>query len=66
MVKYQKFISLAFDEAKGQGMEFNSLEQSNNALQLFAQLWSENKDEIKAFAVREAKEYLHDQIDVEL
>lgn len=66
MVKYQKFISLAFDEAKGQGAQFNSLDESNEALQLFADLWSNNKEEIKAFAVREAKEYLHDQIDVEL
>lgn len=66
MVKYQKFISLCFAEAKGQGARFETLEDSNEALPIFANLWSENKEEVKKLAVREAKEYVHDQINVEL
>lgn len=66
MVKYQKFISICFAEAKGQGAEFNTLEDSNKALQVFADLWSGNKTNISAFSENEAENYAHNQINVNL
>lgn len=58
MVKYQDFVSLVFEIARERGRRIDSLSDSQQYLETAAQLWTENKEVLKGFSAREARNWL--------
>lgn len=62
MVSYQKFVELAFDEAKAKGASFDGIDQGGDFMTQVAAVWSENKEELKQLTERQARNRLQDMV----
>ncbi len=60
MVSYQKFVELAFDEAKAKGASFDGIDEGGDFMAAVATVWSENKEELKQLTERQARNRLQE------
>lgn len=62
MVSYQKWTSIAFEEAKRQGME-SSQENSQALISVVAEVWND-RTELRTATISEAREISKEEIRV--
>lgn len=55
MVSYQRWTSIAFQEARSQGME-NSQQNNQELVSIVAEIWQDRKRELSAATIAEAEE----------
>jgi len=62
MVSYQKFVELAFDEAKAKGASFDGIDQGGDFMSDVASVWSQNKEELKQLTEQQARNRLREMV----
>lgn len=62
MVAYQDFVSIVFDVAKDRGRSIDSLNESNEVLQIAAEAWSRNKSRLRDASQRQARQWVEDNL----
>lgn len=62
MVSYQKFVELAFDEAKAKGASFDGIDEGGDFMTDVAAVWSRNKSELKQLTQQQARKRLQEMV----
>jgi len=62
MVSYQKFVELAFDEAKAKGATFDGIDEGGDFMTDVAAVWSENKEEFKQLTEQQTRNRISDMV----
>lgn len=63
MVSYQRWTSIAFDEARRQGMQ-SSQENSQDLISVVADVWNDRKEELDSATIGEATEIARSEITI--
>lgn len=63
MVSYQRWTSIAFDEARSQGMQ-SSQENSQALVSVVADVWNDRKEELSSGTVAEAQRIAGEEISI--
>lgn len=63
MVSYQRWTSIAFDEARSQGMR-SSQENSQELVSVVADIWNDRKEELSSATVSQARNIAQAEITV--
>jgi len=63
MVSWQTMVSIAFDIADGKGATFDGISDGGQFMSELAELWSQNKQEVKQMTESQARSYLRDRIE---
>lgn len=63
MVSWQTMVSIAFDIADSKGAEFENISDGGQFMSDLAQVWSQNKDEVKQMTESQARNYLKEMIE---
>lgn len=58
MVSWQQFVSLCFDVKRERGNDVESLEESQEVLQVASSLWNDRKDDLRTASQQAAKSYI--------
>jgi len=55
MVSYQKFVQIAFDEAKRKGAQFEGIDSGGDFLSDIAEVWQADTERYKQMTERQAR-----------
>lgn len=58
MVSWQQFVSLCFEVKKDRGNDVDTLEESQQVLQIASELWRDRKEALKTASRSEAKSFI--------
>jgi hypothetical protein len=58
MVGYQQFVGAVFEIARERGRDVSSLEDAQSVLRTAANLWTENKAQLRPLSYEETLRYL--------
>jgi len=62
MVTWQKFVSLAFDEAKAKGATFDGIDEGGDFMEDVAAVWSSDKDRYKQMTEKQARNVISNMV----
>lgn len=62
MVSYQTWTSIAFEVANEKGAQFESIEDGGEAIEVFASIWRDRKDELSRATMTEARRVANEEI----
>jgi len=62
VVSYQKFVELAFDEAKSKGASFDGIDEGGDFMTDVAAVWSKNKEQYKQLTEQQTRNRLQDMV----
>lgn len=62
MVSWQKFVELAFDEAKRKGGSFDGIDEGGDFMEDVAAVWQQDKQRYKQMTEQQARNAISDMV----
>jgi len=62
MVSWQKFVELAFDEAKRKGASFDGIDEGGDFMEDVAAVWQQDKQRYKQMTEQQARNAISDMV----
>jgi len=63
MVSYQVYTSIAYDVADDKGIEFEGIDDGARYVSELAELWRQDKQDIKPMTKQQVRDYLHVRVE---
>lgn len=63
MVSWQVFVSIAFDEAKRKGAEFENIDEGGDFMEDVAAVWQADKERYKQLTEQQARNEISDMVE---
>lgn len=63
MVSWQKFVELAFDEARRKGAQFQGIDDGGDFMTQVADVWQSDKERYKQMTERQARNALQNMVE---
>jgi len=62
MVSWQRFVAIAFDEAKAKGASFDGIDEGGDFMEDVAAVWSADKQRYKQMTEKQARNAISDMV----
>jgi len=62
MVSWQRFVAIAFDEAKAKGASFDGIDDGGDFMEQVATVWQSDKERYKQMTERQARNAISDMV----